>query len=180
MKSCKYIKVREVDPPSWEMLLIAADSDYISYLLLANYNLDMGSSLWLSQQAAEKYMKCMLLKSNRSYNLRGHRHDLERIWIDIKALSSTENILGNKDYNDFIEELNSVNENSRYGFSIEMERILFTEKFIEFGDDMRKLILDKDYSTRGFSGLADSMLKNEIRKIICPIILTKAHCFLNK
>ena len=152
----------------------------MSYLLLAHYNLDMGSSLWLSQQAAEKYMKCSLLKNNKLYNLRKHRHDLEKIWTETKASFSTKKSLENKDYDDFIKELNSVNENSRYGFSILKERVLFTGKFIQLGDEMRKLILEKDYSNRGFSGLADSMLNSDVRKIICPIILTKAHSLFTK
>ena len=180
MNSCKYIKVRKVDPPPWEMLLIAADADYISYLLIAHYNLDMGSPLWLSQQSAEKYMKCYLLKDDPSYNPRKDGHNLKKIWSKVKASPSTTTIFDNKDYDHFIKELNSVNEDSRYGFSIDMERILFTAKIIQFGDDMRKHILGTDYKERGFSGLADSMLQNDVKGIICPMILTKARYLLAK
>jgi HEPN domain-containing protein len=179
MRNWKYISVRSDQSPTWEMLLLAADSDFISYLVLANYNIDIGSSLWLTQQAAEKYMKSFLLKQNNAYNIRRHGHNLDELWNETKSTNNTSQFFADSDNDTFIRELISVDIDSRYCFSINSELILFPRKFMQFCDNMRKLILENNYSTRGTFGLADSMF-SEVRDIICPIILTEAQCFLHK
>lgn len=178
MRNCKYIRINKPITEtsftlSWEILLSAADSDFISYLILANYNLDISPSIWLSQQAVEKYMKCLFLKEDSSFNAKKYNHDIVKLWKDTKKAFPKEILLKNKDYDDFIEELSTVNVNSRYAlFNMEIERVLFSGKLIEFCDSMRKLILDKEYSSREFMGLADTMLTKDAQKIIYPIMLT--------
>ena len=140
----------------------------------------MGTSLWLSQQAAEKYMKCVLLKRDSSCKIEEYRHILLNLWKDTKEFFSKENTKNNKGYDDFLKELNTVDVNSRYGLGIDMEKIWFIGKFIDFGDDMRKLILKKDYSKRGFHSLPNSMLHEGVREIVCPLLSSNGRSLLAK
>jgi len=66
----RYITKRKV-PTSWEQLLLLADGDFVSFILLSHAGMvagtagTAGTALWMAAHSIEKYLKSWLLKNSR-------------------------------------------------------------------------------------------------------------------
>jgi|GEM_PF-4766683 len=163
----QYISKKK-QPDTWENLLLSADSDYVSLIVLAEAGLAMGTSLWLAEQSVEKYLKSWLKKTDPGYKVNKHGHDLVEIWKDAKSICNPVN-LKFEDYERFVTDLNLEGDSTdlRYSFGFTIQLPIFFEEFASLGDLLRfELLGEEEYKMRGRSaGLPDSFLDGRVSQL---------------
>ncbi len=98
---------------TWEQLLLLADSDFISFVLLSHCGISEGTSLWMAPHSIEKYLKSLLLKSDPDFKYQSYSHKLNDLWSESKNCFSKNNLFQTTAYQTLINELNMENRNQR-------------------------------------------------------------------
>ncbi len=176
-----FISKRDLGESTWEELLLNADSDYTTFIMVVYQGLEMGTSLWLSQQSIEKYLKSWLLRSN--VEMRGH--DLEALYDKAHKVSPKSEIFNDCRFHTLIKELNLKDDNGkagnhhiRYQMGIGLNSPGFEKIFALLCETLRREILGEDaFKERGTHGLCDATFgggfytKNkDVKKLLLPFM----------
>ena len=185
MSEFKYfgmISKKPLGEASWEELLLAADSDYVSFMLLSFYELEMSTSLWLAHQAIEKYFKSWLKKNGEEHK---KDHDLETLFDGAKKQFPESIIFKVPEFLNLICELNmrdasgkAKNHHLRYQFGVEIKIPALLKIFSSLCGALRTEILGKsEFAKRGPFGLCEASFgggffasKDDVKKILIPFI----------
>lgn len=144
---------------TWEQLLLAADSDFVGFLLLSYFGISDSTPLWMSEQAVEKYLKSFLLKNDNKYIPYKDGHRLFEIWKKFETNLKDEHLTYeiSPDYHHFVKQLGMNNKSTelRYSYGITISVPIFLRLFTEICTYLRKLILGTDsFNKRGPFGIA--------------------------
>jgi hypothetical protein len=139
-------------------LLLSADTDLLSFILLSHSGISFGTPLWLTTHSIEKYIKSLLLKLDPDINIRRFSHNIERSWNKLKEVYPESRIFGGTYFDILINELNmdGGNISLRYSFGIEINNPIFVKTYTSLCCALRLEILgEEEYFRRGNFGLAD-------------------------
>ena len=134
------IKYKEASSGSLKQ---AADIDYLAFLSLWELGLIPGSThIWTAAHCIEKYCKSLLLKVHPDTNIRSYGHGIKALWDATKPLiTQVENY---SELDEFIQSLDTVGTDVRYGQSMVFTGIHFTAFFTILGAMLRKEIVGTD------------------------------------
>ncbi|MCP4304939.1 MAG: hypothetical protein GY788_08725 [bacterium] len=89
----EYIEKRSVHE-TWEQLLLLADGDFVSFVLLSQAGKVEGTTLWMAAHSIEKYLKSWLLKADPDCSPTSYGHDLVKLWNEARTRFSSSPIFG--------------------------------------------------------------------------------------
>lgn len=153
----QYIK-KQPFPSTWEQLLLLADGDFVSFILLSHAGKTESTALWLAAHSIEKYLKSWLLKNDSSFDPRRFNHRLVDLWEAARERFSDNRIFQASRFDAFIRELNLDNDmvSLRYSYGIHLKNPIFTRTYASVACSLRESILgSEDYRERGPYGILE-------------------------
>ncbi|RLD56366.1 MAG: hypothetical protein DRJ01_15350 [Bacteroidetes bacterium] len=144
----------------WKDLLINADNDFVSVVVLFYTNLIFGSTYaWLLPHTLEKYLKAYLLKANviQSDDLKKYGHSLKRLWNkynEISQVKTTKPKL-NAEFENLVDELSKISTNTRYNGYFNFASGSAFYYFFVLSSLLRYLIIGKSRYRSSLYGLDD-------------------------
>ena len=122
-----FIRKRDMGT-TWEQLLLAADSDFVAFILLSCCaGILESTSLWMAAHSLEKYLKSWLLKSDPEADPRAFGHELDSLWEAARSSHPQSEIFQVHEYEAFIDEVNmdGASTSLRYSYGIELKNPSF-------------------------------------------------------
>ncbi len=153
-----YIRKRDLGT-TWEQLLLAADSDFVAFILLSCAGILESTSLWMAAHSLEKYLKSWLLKSDPEADPRKFGHRLDSLWGAARSRFSQHEIFQVPEYDAFIDEVNmdGASTSLRYGYGIDLRNPIFARLYASSSCALRMAILgEQGYRERGAFGLCEA------------------------
>ncbi|MCP4968144.1 MAG: hypothetical protein GY926_23275 [bacterium] len=177
--SNRYLQKRPM-PTTWEQLLLVADSDFVSFILLRLGGVLGSTAIWLPAHSVEKYLKAWLLKNDPEFVPKNAGHNLKMLWDQARIEFPNDELFKEALFDAFIQELNMGNNaiELRYSYGIDSKDPIFTRMYTRVACRLRESILGRsEYLTRGPFGIAEGafggsthFLENpeiETRRIVC-------------
>jgi hypothetical protein len=156
-KSHQFIHKREVET-TWEQLLLLADGDFVSFILLSLAGKAESTALWLPAHSIEKYLKGWLLKNDPDFIPRRFGHRLEDLWCEARGRFPGNEVFQEPSFEVLVHELNMDNGSIllRYSYGITLENPIFTRMYTLLSCLLRENILGQDVCEgRGPYGIDD-------------------------
>lgn len=155
--------INSIKDETWESLLLTADNDFISVLVLWYSGIGIGSTYaWMLPHTIEKYLKSYLLKFNfitnpelKKFGKNGH--SLDELWGKYKLVSSctTSKPNLNQGFEDLIVDLSTITTKLRYSGYIEFSSDKLLYFFIVLSSLIRYLIIGKQKYRETLYGLEE-------------------------
>lgn len=155
---------------TWESLLITANNDFVSVLILWYSGVAPGSTyVWMLSHTLEKYIKAYLLKSrsvtNKALrNFGNNGHSLVEIWKKYKSISltTTRKPKLNNAFEEIISDLDSIEPKIRYSGFVEYSSDGLLYFYIILCSFFRYLLVGKSKYRTSFYGLDEIHFTNEL------------------
>ncbi len=148
-------------PETWESLLVTANNDFISVLILWYTGVSLGSTYaWMLPHTLEKYLKSYLLKfgyvnNNELKKFGNSGHALKEIWEKYKSITNSTTCKPklNEAFDHIIDDLSTIDTNLRYSGFVDSSSDSLLYFYITLCSLLRYLIIGKTTYRSTFYGL---------------------------